>query len=394
MTRRTAARIGWSLAAFAAAIPVLILAVAVPADEELKGDVLVIVFVALMALVSVVVGALVVSRQPANAVGWLFSLSGALVAVTLPPSLFFELAPERGTTGPMQVAAWTTSWAWILGVVLVIFVPLLFPDGALPSAQWRWLAWCGALAVGIYGAGAALEPGPLADYPEITNPVAVGDTAALVLERVGFVLAAAAFVAAVASVVYRYRRSDDVARQQIKCLAAAAAFLAFTVVVGVTATVLGARSLGNGIMVVGFASLPIAVAIAMRRYRLYDVDRLISRSLTYALVTGVLVAAYAGLVLVGQAVFSSFAGGSNLAIAVSTLVVAALFLPLRSRVQRLVDRRFNRRRYDAQRTLDAFGSRLREQVELEGLRVDLEGVVRETMQPAHVSLWRREGAAR
>jgi hypothetical protein len=128
----------------------------------------------------------------------------------------------------------------------------------------------------------------------------------------------------------------------------------------------------------------------MLRYRLYDVDRLISRSLTYALVTAVLVAAYAGLVLAGQAVFSSFAGGGDLAIAVSTLVVAALFLPLRSRVQRVVDRRFNRRRYDAARTLEAFGARLRDQVELDGLRADLERAVGETMQPAHATVWLRE----
>jgi uncharacterized membrane protein YbhN (UPF0104 family) len=127
----------------------------------------------------------------------------------------------------------------------------------------------------------------------------------------------------------------------------------------------------------------------MRRYRLYDVDRLISRSLTYALVTAVLVAAYAGLVLAGQAVFSSFTGGSNLAVAASTLVVAALFLPVRARVQRLVDRRFNRRRYNAARTLEAFGSRLRDQVELEGLRADLERAVGETMQPAHATVWLR-----
>jgi uncharacterized membrane protein YbhN (UPF0104 family) len=142
----------------------------------------------------------------------------------------------------------------------------------------------------------------------------------------------------------------------------------------------------------GVLTIPVAIAVAMLRYRLYEIDRLISRSLTYGLVTAILVAAYVGLVLAGQALFSSFAGGSDLAIAGSTLVVAALFLPLRSRVQRVVDRRFYRRRYDAQRTLEAFAARLREQVELDGLRADLQGVVGETMQPAHTTVWlRRKG---
>ena len=137
-------------------------------------------------------------------------------------------------------------------------------------------------------------------------------------------------------------------------------------------------------------ALPVAIGIAILKYRLYDIDRIISRTLAYAVLTVVLGATYVGLVLGAQAVFSSFAGGSNLAIAVSTLVVAALFLPLRSRVQRVVDRRFNRHRYDAQRTLEAFGARLREQVEFDALRSDLLGVVGETMQPAHTSLWLSE----
>jgi hypothetical protein len=142
-------------------------------------------------------------------------------------------------------------------------------------------------------------------------------------------------------------------------------------------------------MVLGGLTIPAAIAVAMLRYRLYDVDRLISRSLTYALVTVVLGIAYAGLVLGGQAVFASFAGGGDLAIAVSTLVVAALFLPLRGRVQGAVDRRFFRRRYDAGRTLDTFGARLRDRRELDGLRTDLAAVVHETMQPRHVSVWIR-----
>ena len=158
--------------------------------------------------------------------------------------------------------------------------------------------------------------------------------------------------------------------------------------------VVGGQGLLNDVLfITGFTSLgliPVAVGVAIRRYRLYEIDRVISRTLVYGSLTVVLGAAYVGLVLAGQAVFSSFAGGSNLAIAVSTLVVAALFRPVRSRVQNVVDRRFYRHRYDAQQTLDAFSTRLRHQVELSGLCADLQAVVDETVQPRHVSLWLRD----
>ena len=194
------------------------------------------------------------------------------------------------------------------------------------------------------------------------------------------------------SIVLRFRRARGVERQQLTVLLAVGVAGSVAFILGVIVTLAGAEELGIGITMLGVLAVPVGIGVAMLRYRLYDIDRLISRSLTYALVTTMLVLAYAALVLGGQALFSSFAGGGDLAIAVSTLLVAALFLPLRSRVQRFVDRRFYRRRYDAQRTLEAFGARLREQVELDGLRSDLEGVVRETIQPAHVSVWLRPEA--
>jgi hypothetical protein len=192
----------------------------------------------------------------------------------------------------------------------------------------------------------------------------------------------------------RFRRSRGVARQQLKWLAWAGS----VPVAAFALSFLESPFIDHGLLVdvvfiTGFAGLmlvPVAVAVAILRYRLYEIDRVISRTLVYGVVTVVLAAAYVGLVLAGEAAFSEMAGGSDLAIAGSTLVVAALFLPLRGRVQRFVDRRFYRRRYDAQRTLATFGTRLREQVDLDGLRRDLEAVVTETMQPAHVSLWLRE----
>jgi hypothetical protein len=196
---------------------------------------------------------------------------------------------------------------------------------------------------------------------------------------------------ALASIVVRFRRSRGVERLQLKWVASAGSVMVagfFFAFVG-AGTVLSDMGFLTG--VVGFVLLPVAIGVAILRYRLFDIDRVISKTLVYAALSLVLGAGYVGLVLAGQALFSSFAGGSNLAIAASTLVVAALFLPVRARVQGFVDRRFYRRRYDAQRTLEGFGARLREQVELEALSTDLAVVVRETIQPSHVSLWLRSG---
>ena len=208
---------------------------------------------------------------------------------------------------------------------------------------------------------------------------------------IGLPILLLATVGAAASLIVRFHSSRGVERQQLK-------FVAW--VVGVTAAPLarGGRCSRTAIVhdavqfvaIIGLALAPLTILVAVLRYRLYDIDAVISKTLVYAAVTVVLGAAYVGLVLAGQAVFSTFAGGSNLAIAASTLVVAALFLPVRSRVQRFVDRRFYRRRYDAQRTLEGFGARLREQIDLGTLERDLRDVVTETMQPAHASLWLRE----
>jgi hypothetical protein len=248
-----------------------------------------------------------------------------------------------------------------------------------------------ALLTGAFllGVNTLLRPGTVFDPLPVQNPAGLDGAGTWldVVEAAGALLLVPAAVVTYVGALGRFRRARGVERQQFKWFALAACFLLVSFVLtmvprldGVTMALIG----------LGFAGIPVAVGIAILRYRLYDIDRVISKTLVYGSLTVILGAAYAGFVLAGQALFASFAGGSNLAIAVSTLVVAALFLPLRSRVQSLVDRRFYRRRYDARRTLEAFGTRLRERVELEGLRVELEGVVRETMQPAHVSLWLKE----
>jgi hypothetical protein len=222
------------------------------------------------------------------------------------------------------------------------------------------------------------------------NPLAFTDNGAYILVIVPVIAFCLVSVAVAAvGLVLRSRRSRGVERQQFKWLAGSAGLLFVTLPF---AAAFNYSDVAGFVMTVALIALPVSVGIAVLRYRLYEIDRLISRTLVYGSLTVVLGGAYVGLVLAGQWVFSSFAGGSDLAIAASTLVVAALFLPLRSRLQLLVDRRFYRRRYDAQRTLEAFGARLRQEIELEALTGELCDAVEETMQPAHVALWLRQVA--
>jgi hypothetical protein len=260
----------------------------------------------------------------------------------------------------------------------------------VPGGGGHVAAWGGAAGAVALAAGTAIDPGPLSDYPDVTNPLGVDDTAAGALVGIGALATTVVLLAAVGSVVVRYRRADETRRRQIKWLALAGVHAVASALVGTVIALAGAEGIGFSLTLLGILAIPVAIGIAILRHRLYDVDRVISRSLTYALVSVTLAGAYAGLVLAGQALFSAMTGGSGLTIAVSTLLVAALALPLRARVQALVDRRFNRRRYDAQRTLDGFGARLRQEVDLGTLTADLRGVVDETMQPAHVSVWLRE----
>ncbi|MDP9135329.1 MAG: hypothetical protein M3N56_10955 [Actinomycetota bacterium] len=339
-----------------------------------------------------VVGALIASRQPRNAIGWLFLVAGlgrgldyaflgyaihALVAA--PGSL-----PGGALAGLLADLAWVPS---LLGGTALLF--LLFPGGRLPSRRWRPLVWLiGAVTVG-YVAGTLLNPGPLYYVPSVDNPLGVegaGSVTDLLVEGSGGV-AIALILAAVASLVARFRRSRGQERQQLKWLVYAAALLFLSTPVQPLLTGLEGAGVVIGDVLFGFliTLIPIAVGIAILRHRLYDIDLVIRRTLVYGALTATLGAAYLGSVLlVGLAV-----GRSGLAVAVSTLAVAALFGPARARIQAVVDRRFYRRRYDATVTLESFGGRLRDELDLETLVDDLRGVVAETVQPAHVSLWLR-----
>ena len=365
----------------------------VPAGRE--SELYIEVLASAAALLFACVGLLIARKERANPIGWLFLSSAPMLAAISLAYGYAELALYGGEGWPGSTwAGWLASWLPIVPVFVVpCLIAQLFPNGRPLRGLWRSVLRL-SVVVGLYLALApALDEGTLGSYPTVENPAALPHgVSRFLVDLTWGISISALFALSLAAVSVRFRRSRGVEREQLKWLA-----LAGGVTIG---GFLGALFLidlvgwlSTALFLVGFAgflSMPVAVAVAILRYRLYEIDRLVSRTLVYGALTVVLGAAYLGLVLAGQALFSSFAGGSNLAIAVSTLVVAALFLPLRSRVQSFVDRRFNRRRYDAQQTLERFGARLREQVDLDVLALELRNAVDETMQPTSSSLWMRE----
>ena len=360
--------------------------------------------IALTAAVYASVGLLLATKRPRNAIGWIFLAIAVNVAAGMdgaPANLLgryalYSMEHDYALPG-VAVAASLAQSAWVVMFLCIALLLLLFPNGHLPSRRWRGVVAVLVVAATTSLIGGTTAPGPIAaPFSRYDNPfgVAVLGSPDGALFLGGAMLMLIPLFAAVGSLIQRRRRSRGVERQQYALFTLAGLVL----VVGMVATQIVDAAFGtkatnavSAVPSIAAAVLPIATAIAILRYRLYEIDRVVSRTIVYLIATLVLGAAYVGLVLGGQALFSSFAGGSNLAIAVSTLVVAALFMPVRGRVQRFVDRRFYRRRYDAQRTLEGFGARLREQVDLQTLVGELRSAVDETMQPAHVALWLRGG---
>jgi hypothetical protein len=338
------------------------------------------------------VGAIVAVRRPRNPVGWFFGAGAFLWALgVLSSGLYWHMAFGRpDPPAAADYVAWLGTWSFLPAFTLLLaLVPLLFPTGAAIGPRWRVVGWTAAVAGGLATLSNAFAPGPLdtADFPWVDNPFGIEGLGLGTLADVSFVAVGAAALAGLASLVVRYRRARGIERLQLRWVAAAGCLLVVGAIGGEVASGWLGSGAGWAAILVGLLLLAIAVAVALLRYRLYDIDVVINRTLVYGALTATLAATYVGLVLLLQLLLSP---GSDLAIAGSTLAVAALFHSARTRIQAAVDRRFYRRRYDVARTLERFGARLRDEVDLDALGAELRWVVAETMQPDHVSLWIRE----
>ncbi len=286
-----------------------------------------------------------------------------------------------------EVALWFENWVWIPVLVpLFSLVPLLFPTGAPPSPRWRFVGWVAGTTGIVTLVATAVSPGPLQNTEWVTNPLGLGGLGLRTLSDAAFVIWLASALAAVVSLVVRFRRSRGVERQQLKWVTAAGCLLVVSFPASGLLDDYVSELAGWACLLFALLGLAVAVSVALLRFRLYDLDVVINRALVYGALTAMLAGAYVGSVLLLQIVLSP---SSDLAIAASTLAVAALFRPARRRIQELVDRRFFRRKYDAAQTLDRFGMRIRDEVDLGALRAELRSVVADTMQPAHVSVWLR-----
>jgi uncharacterized membrane protein YdcZ (DUF606 family) len=341
-----------------------------------------------------VVGALIVAHRPSNAIGWLFSAIALLAfnGQLATEYAIYALATRPGSLPGASLAAWYGSWPWYLVLALaLIFTPFLFPTGRLLSPRWRPVAWLAGAATATLTVLAALraELEPVPDQL-IPNPIgipAVEDPEQSPVGGALFIMLVVLAAVALGSLVIRFRRSRGEERQQLKWFTYAGALL----LPGAVLATFVNNTVGNLIFASPIVFVPVAAGIAILRYRLYDIDRIINRTLVYGLLTALLAGVYTGVVLVlGQMFGGVGTDPPSWVVAGATLAVAALFQPARRRIQAVVDRRFNRRKYNAAKTVEAFSLRLREEVDLDALSAELLTVADQTMQPTTASLWLRQ----
>jgi len=337
-----------------------------------------------------IVGAVIASRRNENPIGWLLCASGLLFGVAPLASEYaiYTLLAVPGSLPAGEVAAGINS-LWVLAFNLFALALLLFPEGRLPNIRWRWFVYLYVTIAIVEVVSMPFLPGSLEGLEPIQNPLGI-ESLPIGRRPIQALVFSMLFIAA-ASLLVRLRGAGWVERQQIKWLAYAAAMASIGSILAYTIPeIISARWVtwvGSAILTIGVLGIPISMGIAILRYRLYDIDVVINRTLVYGLLTATLALLYFGSVTALQYLFSLLTGqGNTLAIVASTLAIAALFMPLRRRIQSFIDRRFYRRKYDAAMILEAFGSKLRDQTDLEKLCEDLGEVVSETMQPAHLSV--------
>jgi hypothetical protein len=428
MSRRTAAWLAWSLWAvcvmlIALALLLDILTADVPVPPDARPGFGLVVLAGVLSLAFPTVGALIASRLPANPIGWIFCCAGLVVAMHRFAIAYADYALWENLALPWgQYVAWFASWVWVAGPTLLVFLLLLFPSGRLASRRWRVVVWVALLGAALAALAEAFMPRKLPSHPWVFNPFGeVGLTGGVstyqyfvASDLVGNALLLTSIPAALLSLLLRLHRARGDERQQLKWFLyplVPGIVLGSVITVHVMVLTFTTEFLFSPVYVlpswkfftaIDYLSLvtalfiPVCTYIAILRYRLYDIDVVINRALVYGSLTTMLALIYFGGVATTEAIFRALTEQERqpqLAIVVSTLVIAALFNPLRRRIQSFIDRRFYRRKYDARKTLEAFSVKLRDETDLDALSDDLVGVVRETMQPAHVSLWLRPDAA-
>jgi hypothetical protein len=398
ISRPTATWLAWSVCALSLALTALALLLLALNLSQPNTHIFDWWFGNTLIVIDVTVGAIVASRRPENPIGWLLLLSGLAISINHFGAQYaiYALLAQPGSLPAGEALAWIASWLLPIYSGLQVFYLLLFPTGRLPSRRWRPLAWLTVAYILVGVILSAFSSGAyLGSLGPIRNPLGIEGFTNF-YKALLYTVSPLLYVAVALSLLMRLRRAVGVERQQLKWFAYSAAIFALGIVLIVIPIAIDTPSwyewVGTAIFTASGAAITISIGIAILRYRLYEIDTLINRTLVYGALTVMLAVFYFGGVTTIEAIFRALTAQEQqpqIAIVVSTLVIAALFNPLRRRIQSFIDSRFYRSKYDARKTLEGFSARLRDETDLNALNADLVGVVAETMQPAHVSVWLR-----